>query len=282
MPRSCKANQMTTKVQSMHSQHQKRENYQWSPSQALIGQGAAFSKPWPTNHAKRQLQATIRQACANKNKPISQALQETQRCTRKASMLFGWCQSLTLPKGIDNVHFGLKLEFTSIYENFEKFLENGWLSSWRRSIFFAFGSFWRQVDWWKTWEHSLQIEMLRKLREICDNSEFPAIRESQIKMRPGECRILFLSSSRTQFSESLCQQWPANCKCSGHSNAATKKMDDASRSIHGDAECSWLDRRHHLKLGRDRTAPLKRTMRLKAHVKCPDMKAKLYRQQGVP
>ena len=34
MPRSCKANQMTTKVQSMHSQHQKRENYQWSPSQA--------------------------------------------------------------------------------------------------------------------------------------------------------------------------------------------------------------------------------------------------------
>ena len=34
-------------------------------------------------------------------------------------------QSLTLPKGIDNVHFGLKLEFTSIYENFEKFLENG-------------------------------------------------------------------------------------------------------------------------------------------------------------
>jgi len=24
-------------------------------------------------------------------------------------------------------------------------------------------------------------------------------------------------------------------------------MDDASRSIHGDAECSWLDRRHHLK-----------------------------------
>ena len=41
MPRSCKANQMTTKVQSMHSQHQKRENYQWSPSQALIGQGAA-------------------------------------------------------------------------------------------------------------------------------------------------------------------------------------------------------------------------------------------------
>ena len=28
----------------------------------------------------------------------------------------------------------------------------------------------------------------------------------------------------------------------------TKKMDDASRSILGDAECSWLDRRHHLKL----------------------------------
>ena len=50
MPRSCKANQMTTKVQSMHSQHQKRENYQWSPSQALIGQGA-LSKPWPTSKA---------------------------------------------------------------------------------------------------------------------------------------------------------------------------------------------------------------------------------------
>ena len=75
-------------------------------------------------------------------------------------------QSLTLPKGIDNVHFGLKLEFTSIYENFEKFLENGWLSSWRRSNENDFGSFWRQVDWWKTWEHSLQIEMLRKLRKI--------------------------------------------------------------------------------------------------------------------
>ena len=28
-------------------------------------------------------------------------------------------------------------------------------------------------------------------------------------------------------------------------------MDDASRSILGDAECLWLDRRHHLKLGRD-------------------------------
>jgi len=90
--------------------------------------------------------------------------------------------TLDLPKGLDNVHFGLKLEFTSIYENFEKFLENGWLSSWRRSNSEMFGTFESQVDWWKTWEHSLQIEMLRNL----ENLEFLTTTKSEMHRRKAQ------------------------------------------------------------------------------------------------
>ena len=80
MPRSCKANQMTTKVQSMHSQHQKRENYQWSPSQALTGHillAQGIVCPDRLGSSPAHLCCLLRKACANSDLQTVNA-QDTQ------------------------------------------------------------------------------------------------------------------------------------------------------------------------------------------------------------
>ena len=59
------------------------------------------------------------------------------------------------------------------------------------------------------------------------------------------------------------------------------KMDDASRSIHGDAECLWLDRRHHLKLAMNPNERLE-TGQSKDHETQSPRKVSRHESQAVP
>ena len=166
MPRSCKANQMTTKVQSMHSQHQKRENYQWSPSQALTGQ-STLSQWWhssrlcPVNafwlmlivlaHLQHLVEARSSNESLAKQRPKNMRPSK-HSCVKTVCRLDNSAVDTKVPTHPSRQFREISRKWMTLaYFNLKK-KHLGWK--------------WRQVTWWKTWEHSLQIEMLRKIARI--------------------------------------------------------------------------------------------------------------------
>ena len=69
-----------------------------------------------------------------------------------------WClfSTLDLPKGIDGDH---KVNSRQFREISRKWMTLAYFNLKKKHL----GWKWRQVTWWKTWEFSLQIEILRKI-----------------------------------------------------------------------------------------------------------------------